>query len=183
MMACPVLLTERLRLREWRDGDVEPFAAMNADPVVMQYFPAPYGYERTSRFVELIRKRWSELGYSLWAVERLDRGRFIGYVGLWPATFPAPFTPAVEVGWRLAADQWGQGFATEGGQAALQYAFGSLGFEEIVSFTSAINVRSWRVMERLGMIRDVRGDFDHPDVPEGHPTRPHVLYRTFSRAA
>jgi len=143
----------------------------------MQFFPETYGYERTSRFVALIRQRWSELGYSLWAVERLDRGHFIGYVGLWPAIFPAHFTPAVEVGWRLAADQWGQGFASEGGRAALQYAFASLGFEEIVSFTSAINMRSWRVMERLGMVRDVRGGFDHPGVPEGHPTRPHVLYR------
>src|SRR5437764_12776348 len=177
IMACPVLLTERLRLREWRDVDVDPFAAMNADPLVMQYFPALYSYERTSRFVELIRKRWSELGYSLWAVERLDRCHFIGYVGLWPATFPAHFTPAVEVGWRLAADQWGQGYATEAARAALAYGFDSLGLEEIVSFTSSVNVRSWRVMERLGMRRDASGDFEHPNVPEGHPLRPHVLYR------
>jgi RimJ/RimL family protein N-acetyltransferase len=110
-------------------------------------------------------------------VERQDTRGFIGYVGLWPATFPAHFTPAVEVGWRLAADQWGQGYATEGARAALEYAFGKLDFKEIVSFTSAINVRSWRVMERLGMRRDLSGDFEHPNVPEGHPLRPHVLYR------
>ena len=109
--------------------------------------------------------------------QRFDNERFIGYVGLWPATFPAPFTPAVEVGWRLAADQWGRGYATEGARAALGYGFDTLGFEEIVSFTSAINRRSWRVMERLGMMRDAAGDFEHPNVPEGHPTRPHVLYR------
>jgi RimJ/RimL family protein N-acetyltransferase len=108
----------------------------------MEFFPEPYTEERTQRFVELIRRRWSELGYSLWAVERLDNERFIGYVGLWPATFPAPFTPAVEVGWRLAADQWGRGYATEGARAALGYGFDTLGFEEIVSFTSAINRRS-----------------------------------------
>jgi ribosomal-protein-alanine N-acetyltransferase len=170
-------MTERLILREWRDADVAPFIKMNADPVVMEFFPQTLSEERTRRFVDLIRTRWRELGYSLWAVERKDMGTFIGYVGLWPATFPAHFTPAVEVGWRLAADQWGQGYATEGARAALEYAFGKLDFKEIVSFTSAINVRSWRVMERLGMRRDLGGDFEHPNVPEGHPLRPHVLYR------
>jgi RimJ/RimL family protein N-acetyltransferase len=176
-MACPVIETARLWLREWRDADVGAFAAINADPRVMEFFPEPYTEERTRRFVDLIRRRWRELGYSLWAVERKDAGRFIGYVGLWPATFPAPFAPAVEVGWRLAADQWGHGYATEGARAALAYAFETLGMEEIASFTSTINVRSWRVMERLGMLRDVSGDFEHPNVPEGHPIRPHVLYR------
>ncbi len=173
--ARPLIVTERLRLREWRDTDVGAFAAINADPAVMEFFPEPYTEERTRRFVELIRKRWRELGYSLWAVERKDTARFIGYVGLWPATFPAPFTPAVEVGWRLAADQWGHGYATEGARAALDYGFNTIGLDEIVSFTSTINVRSWRVMERLGMRRDA--DFEHPSVPEGHPTRAHVLYR------
>ena len=176
-MACPLIVTERLLLRDWRDADLDPFVAMNADPVVMQFFPETYTEERTRRFVELIRKRWRELGYSLWAVERQDTGGFIGYVGLWPATFPAHFTPAVEVGWRLAAGQWGHGYATEGARAALDYGFNTVGLDEIVSFTSTINVRSWRVMERLGMRSDVSGDFEHPNVPEGHPTRPHVLYR------
>jgi RimJ/RimL family protein N-acetyltransferase len=171
------IMTERLILREWRDADVAPFIKMNADPVVMEFFPQTLSEERTRRFVDLIRTRWRELGYSLWAVERKDMGTFIGYVGLWPATFPAHFTPAVEVGWRLAADQWGKGYATEGARAALEYAFGKLDFKEIVSFTSTINMRSWRVMERLGMRRDLSGDFEHPNVPEGHPLRPHVLYR------
>ncbi len=176
-MACPLIVTERLLLRDWRDADLAPFVAMNADPVVMEFFPETYSEERTGRFVARIRERWAELGYGLWAVERKDTERFIGYVGLWPATFPAHFTPAVEVGWRLAADQWGHGYATEGAQAALDYGFNTVGLKEIVSFTSAINVRSWRVMERLGMHRDVSGDFEHPNVPEGHPVRPHVLYR------
>jgi RimJ/RimL family protein N-acetyltransferase len=176
-VACPLIVTERLLLRDWRDADLAPFVAMNADPVVMEFFPETYSEERTSRFVARIRERWKELGYGLWAVERKDTERFIGYVGLWPATFPAHFTPAVEVGWRLAADQWGHGYATEGAQAALDYGFNTVGLKEIVSFTSAINVRSWRVMERLGMHRDVSGDFEHPNVPEGHPVRPHVLYR------
>ena len=176
-MACPPIVTDRLRLRDWREADLDPFVAMNADPVVMEFFPETYSEERTRRFVTLIRERWTQLGYSLWAVERKDTGRFIGYIGLWPATFPAHFTPAVEVGWRLAADQWGHGFATEGAQAALDYGFKTIGLDEIVSFTAAINVRSWRVMERLGMRRDFSGDFEHPNVPEGHPVRPHVLYR------
>jgi len=176
-MACPVIVTERLLLREWRDADVDAFTVMNADPVVMQFFPQTYTAERTLRFVARIRECWAERGYGLWAVERKDTASFIGYVGLWPATFPAHFTPAVEVGWRLAAEQWGHGYATEAARAALAYGFDSLGLEEIVSFTSSINVRSWRVMERLGMRRDASGDFEHPNVPEGHPLRPHVLYR------
>jgi ribosomal-protein-alanine N-acetyltransferase len=170
-------MTERLILREWRDADVAPFIKINADPVVMVFFPQTLSEDRTRRFVDRIHTRWRKLGYSLWAVERKDTAGFIGYVGLWPATFPAHFTPAVEVGWRLAADQWGHGYATEGARAALDYAFGKLDLPEIVSFTSTINVRSWRVMERLGMRRDPSGDFEHPDVPEGHPLRPHVLYR------
>jgi RimJ/RimL family protein N-acetyltransferase len=176
-VAFPLIVTDRLLLRDWRDADLDPFVAMNADPVVMEFFPETYTEERTRRFVALIRERWTQLGYGLWAVERKDTGRFIGYVGLWPATFPAHFTPAVEVGWRLAADQWGHGYATEGARAALDYGFNTVGLDEIVSFTSAINVRSWRVMERLGMRRDVGGDFEHPNVPAGQPVRPHVLYR------
>ena len=172
-----MIVTNRLVLREWRDAYLEPFVAMNADPVVMQFFPETYTEERTRRFIARIRECWAERGYGLWAVERQDTGGFIGYVGLWPATFPAHFTPAVEVGWRLAADHWGRGYATEGARAALTYGFSTAGLDEIVSFTSAINVRSVRVMERLGMRRDVTGDFEHPNVPEGHPTRPHVLYR------
>jgi RimJ/RimL family protein N-acetyltransferase len=182
-VACPLIVTDRLSLREWQEADLGPFAAMNADPLVMQFFPQPYTEERTRRFIDLIRKRWIELGYGLWAVERRDNGGFIGYVGLWPATFPAHFTPAVEVGWRLAADQWGHGYATEGARAALAYAFDTLGIEEIVSFTAAINVRSVQVMERLGMRRDFAGDFEHPNLPEGHPTRSHVLYRIRKSAA
>ena len=176
-MACPVIATERLLLREWRDPDVEAFIVMNADPVVMRFFPETYSRERTRRFAARIGECWAERGYGLWAVERKDTAGFIGYVGLWPATFPAHFTPAVEVGWRLAADQWGQGYATEAARAALRYGFESVGLDEIVSFTSVTNERSWRVMERLRMQRDASGDFEHPNVPEGHPLRPHVLYR------
>jgi RimJ/RimL family protein N-acetyltransferase len=172
-----LIVTERLVLREWRDADLDAFTAINADPVVMEFFPETYTPERTRRFVARIRDCWAERGYGLWAVERQDSGSFIGYVGLWPATFPAHFTPAVEVGWRLAANQWGHGYATEAARAALRYGFDTAGLDEIVSFTSAVNVRSWRVMERLGMRRAAGEDFEHPNVPEGHPVRRHVLYR------
>ena len=122
-MACPVLETERLFLREWRDSDVEAFIIMNADPLVMEFFPETYSEERTRRFVDRIRECWAERGYGLWAVERKDIAGFIGYVGLWPATFPAHFTPAVEVGWRLAADQWAKG--TQPKRHALHYGTAS----------------------------------------------------------
>lgn len=177
MTDVPTVRTGRVLLRGWTDADRAPFAAMNADARVMEHFPETYSRERSDAFVDRIEQRWRDLGYSLWAVERLDSEEFIGYVGLWPATFEAPFTPAVEVGWRLAAEHWGHGFATEGARAALDHGFGPCGLDEIVSFTAVRNVRSWRVMERLGMLRDPTGDFEHPAAPAGHPSRPHVFYR------
>jgi RimJ/RimL family protein N-acetyltransferase len=173
----PTVRTSRLQLRGWRDTDREPFAAMNADPRVMEHLLEPLTRERSDSFIDRIEARWRALGYSLWAAERRDCGTFIGYVGLWPATFDAGFTPAVEVGWRLAARHWGNGLATEGARAALDHGFETAGLDEIVSFTAVRNARSWRVMGRLGMQRDASGDFEHPAVPRGHPARPHVLYR------
>ncbi|MDP9221167.1 MAG: GNAT family N-acetyltransferase [Actinomycetota bacterium] len=164
-------------MRAWQPADRAPFAAMNADSRVMEHFPAPYTREQSDAFVDRIEQRWAELGYGIWAVERRATGAFIGYVGLARAIFDAPFTPAVEVGWRLAAEHWGQGFATEGGKAALEFGFGTVGLAEIVSFTARSNAPSRRVMERLGMVRDPAMDFDHPSVPEHHPVRPHVFYR------
>lgn len=177
MAGIPELRTERLLLRGWRPADREPFAALNADPRVMEHFPATLSRERSDAWVDRAEARWEELGYGLWAVERLDTGAFAGFIGLAPATFEAAFTPAVEVGWRLAAEHWGHGFATEGAQAALGFGFGRLGLDEIVSFTARRNVRSFRVMERLGMVREPALDFDHPSAPVGHPVRPHVFYR------
>ncbi len=171
----PVVRTDRLLLRGWRDQDREPFAALNADPVVMEHFTAPMPRADSDAFVGFMRQRWAEYGYGLWAAERLDTGAFIGFVGLNLATFEAPFTPAVEVGWRLAREHWGHGFATEGGRASLAYAFDAVGVTEVVSFTAVGNERSWRVMDRLGLQRS--GTFDHPRVPDGHRVRPHVLYR------
>ena len=169
--------TERLRLRAWRDEDREPFAALNADPVVMEHYPSMLTYEESDALADRIEARFAEQGWGLWAVEVVDTGEFTGYVGLSPQTWEAHFTPAVEVGWRLAHAYWGRGYAPECGLAALDYAFDVLRLDEVVSFTTVANLRSQRVMQKLGMTRDPADDFDHPALPEGHPQRPHVLYR------
>ncbi len=181
-MSIPTLETERLRLRAFRESDREPFAALNADPEVMAWFPAQLSREESDAFLDRILKRWDEDGHGLWAIERKADGAFLGFAGLVTHRFEARFTPAVEVGWRLARDAWGHGFATEAGAASLRYGFETLGMGEIVSFTTVANERSRRVMERLGMTRDPSDDFDHPNLPAGHPIRPHVLYR-LTRAA
>jgi RimJ/RimL family protein N-acetyltransferase len=169
--------TDRLLLRRWRDDDRPPFAAMNADPDVMEQFPAPLDRGASDGLVDRILAHWAEHGFGLWAVERRVDGAFIGFAGLYRPTFEAHFTPAIEVGWRLARDAWGQGFATEAGRAALRFGFDTLGLEEIVSFTVPANVRSRGVMERLGMACDPADDFDHPRLPPRHPLQRHVLYR------
>jgi RimJ/RimL family protein N-acetyltransferase len=171
------LMTERLRLRRWRDSDYEPFAAMNADPMVMEFYPAPLTAAQSDAMVLRIEECFDARGFGLWAVEVRATGTFAGYVGLSLATFDAHFTPAVEIGWRLAHDQWGRGYATEAARAATTDGFARASLSEIVSFTSEINLRSRNVMEKLGMTRDVADDFDHSALPAGHPLCHHVLYR------
>lgn len=175
--AVPRIGTGRLILRGFSDADREAFAAMNADPVVMEHFVQPMTREASDASVDRIDAHWREHGWGLWALERKDTGEFIGYTGLWPVRFEAAFEPKVEVGWRLAAAHWGHGFATEAARAAVGFAFETLGWREIVSFTAVGNVRSQAVMERIGMRREPEWDFEHPAVPVGHPVRPHVLYR------
>jgi RimJ/RimL family protein N-acetyltransferase len=177
-MAAPTCLeTPRLRLRKWRDADRVPFALMNADPIVMEYYPAVLTAAESDAFVDQIEQTFASEHVGLWAVEAPGVSPFIGYVGLWPVRFAAAFAPAVEVGCRLAKEYWGRGYAVEAAQAALTDGFDRLGFSEIVSFTSVINHRSRRVMEKLGMTHDPQDDFDHPNLPKGHPLRAHVLYR------
>ena len=178
----PRLRTDRLLLREWLDSDREPFAALNADPEVMRFMSRALDRAESDALIDRMRRHWQTDGHGLWAVERLDDGSFIGFVGLATWSFEAHFMPAVEVGWRLAHSAWGHGFATEAARAALRFGFETLGLDEIVSFTTPANVRSRAVMERLGMTRDPADDFDHPHLPPGHPVRPHVLYR-LSRAS
>jgi ribosomal-protein-alanine N-acetyltransferase len=169
----PELRTDRLLLRRWTHADRAPFAAMTADPRVMEHFPAPLTREQSDALVDRIEAGFAEHGFGLWAVEH--EGRFVGFTGLAVPAFEAPFLPGVEVGWRLAADAWGRGLATEAARAALADGFGRVGLAEVVSFTTTTNTPSQRVMQRLGMSPD--GVFDHPDVPEGSPLRRHVLYR------
>ncbi|HEY4887474.1 MAG TPA: GNAT family N-acetyltransferase [Candidatus Dormibacteraeota bacterium] len=171
------LRTERLILRRWRPGDREPFACLNADPEVMEHLPGPLSREESDGFADRIEVSFDTLGYGLWAVELPGVAEFIGYVGLVLQQFEAPFTPAVEVGWRLARDYWGRGFATEAARAAVADGFTRVGLSEIVSFTVQANLRSTRVMERLGMTHDPADDFDHPRFPVGHCLSRHVLYR------
>ncbi|HXH58702.1 GNAT family N-acetyltransferase [Iamia sp.] len=170
------LRTGRLRLRRWRDADLEPFAALNADPVVMEHFPAPLTREQSDAMVARIEETFGREEYGLWAVEVGATGAFAGFVGLWPATFNASFTPAVEIGYRLAREHWGEGYASEAARAALADGFERLGRAEIVSFTAVVNVPSQRVMEKLGMTHDPDDDFDHPALPPGHRLRRHALY-------
>jgi RimJ/RimL family protein N-acetyltransferase len=171
------LTTARLRLRRWRDDDRDPFAALNADPVVMEHFVSPLDRAQSDALVDRIEAHFGAHAWGLWAVEATATGAFWGFVGLWPASFEAHFTAAVEVGWRLARPAWGQGYATEAARAAVADGFERLRLDEIVSFTSTTNLPSQRVMQRIGMRRDGADDFDHPNVPEGHPIRRHVLYR------
>ena len=175
--AGPELRTERLTLRRWRDADRAPFAQMNADPRVMEFFPAPLSREESDALITRIEAGFDRHGFGLWALEVRETGEFIGFTGLAPPEFEAHFTPAVEVGWRLAAPAWGRGYATEAARAAIAFGFERAGLEEIVSMTSVLNERSRAVMERLGMSRDPADDFDHPGIPAGHPLRRHVLYR------
>jgi len=173
----PVIETERLRLRPFRSPDGTAFAAMNADPAVMAYFPSTMTRPESDALLARIELAWERDGHGLWAVASRDDDTWLGMTGLAAPNFDAAFTPCVEVGWRYPESSWGQGYATEAGRAALDYGFDVLGLDEIVSFTTVANTRSRAVMERLGMTRDPADDFDHPRLPEGHPIRPHVLYR------
>jgi RimJ/RimL family protein N-acetyltransferase len=169
--------TERLRLRDWTDSDAEPFAALNADPRVMEFFRRPLTRAESDEAMAAARARIAEDGYGKYAAEEKSTARFIGYIGLAPVDFEAPFAPAVEIGWRLARTAWGNGYATEGARAVVAEAFGNLGLNELVSFTAEWNRPSRRVMEKIGMTHDPAEDFDYPRLPPGHKLRRHVLYR------
>ncbi|HEX6129912.1 MAG TPA: GNAT family N-acetyltransferase [Candidatus Limnocylindria bacterium] len=177
MSRVPVLRTERLILRGWREEDRAPFAAMNADPMVVAHLAGPLSREESDAFVDRILGQWRDHGWGLWAMELARSTEFIGYVGLWPAAF-LDRDPPLEIGWRLASDNWGHGYVTEASRPVLRFAFTELGLPRVHSFTVPQNERSWRVMERIGMLRVPDGDFDHPRVdPEKHPHLVrHVLY-------
>lgn len=167
------LVTERLLLRQWLSEDKIPFAVLNADPEVMAHFPSPLSAEESDALAERIRAAIAEQGWGLWAVERKIDGMFLGFVGLHrPENLP--FSPCIEVGWRLARPFWGMGYATEAARACLEFAQAVLGEARVVAFTARTNTRSQAVMRRLGMEQtDV---FEHPALPAGHRLRPHVLF-------
>jgi RimJ/RimL family protein N-acetyltransferase len=180
----PRLVTDRLILREWRDDDLAPYAALNGDPEVMEHFPFTLTPQQSDEMVDRIRGHWAE-GFGLWAVEVADRspadarlsGRFIGFIGFAAPTWSTSFTPCVEIGWRLSKQAWGHGYAPEGARAALAWAFEHIDLpnDEVVSFTTVANHKSRRVMEKIGLVRDPARDFDHPMV-FGWSGAPHVLY-------
>ena len=182
-----MIRTERLLLRAWRDDDLASFAALNADPEVMRYFLGTLDRAQSDALAGRIRSLLDANGCGLWAIEVADAsspldGRFIGFTGLVHQDFPAQFTPAIEVGWRLSREAWGQGYATEAAREALRVGFEEHGLAEIVSMTAEGNIRSRAVMERIGMSHDPTDDFDHPGVPVGNALRRHVLYRVVNPA-
>jgi RimJ/RimL family protein N-acetyltransferase len=170
-----MLETERLILRRWREEDRVPFRRMNADPRVMEFFPATLSPEESDALADRIEQQFEERGFGLFAAGLKESGELVGFIGLSVPDFDAPFMPAVEIGWRLAAEYWGRGLATEAAREALRHGFEVMGLESVVSFTVPANVRSRRVMEKIGMC--IVGEFEHPRLPVGHALRPHVLYR------
>lgn len=171
------LETERLILRGWESRDLTPFAAMNADARVMEFFPSTLTLEESRASIERAREKIARTGFHFQPIEEKATGGFAGFVGLTKVDFEAPFTPAVEVGWRLPVDCWGKGYASEAATAWLAHAFGALGLDEVVSFTAEANHRSRAVMSRIGMTHDPDGGFLHPALPADHPLAMHVLYR------
>ncbi len=172
-----MLETDRLLLRRWKASDREPFASMNADPAVMEFFPKCLTREESDLFAAQIEEHFYTHGFGRLAAELKTDREFIGFIGLQVATFPAPFTPCIEIGWRIAAPYWNQGLATEGSHAVIDFAFRHVGLDALVSFMFRGNMASRRVMEKLGMMRDPAEDFDHPGLPVGHRLRRHVLCR------
>lgn len=171
-----IIETKRLILREWEDKDIELFARINQDPQVLEFLPGPLSKEESSSWVNKINESCKENEFGLWAAT-LKTGELIGYIGLNIPSFKASFTPCVEIGWRLGSAFWGKGYATEGARAVLEYGFTQLKLKEIVAFTVPANIRSIRIMEKIGMKRDLNSDFYHPNLPKDHPLSLHVLYR------
>ena len=170
------LRTERLLLRPWRDADLAPFRAMNADSEVMRFFARPLPGDESDAVARRLMEFFDQ-GLGPWAVEVPGEAPFIGFVGAWPTREELPFAPAVEIGWRLARSYWGRGYAPEAARAALDDAFARFNLDEIVAYAAAANAPSITLMRRIGMVQDAGGGFDHPRYPEDHPNRRSVLFR------
>lgn len=172
-----IIETERLILRTWRKEDTDPYFQINQDLKVIEFLLGPLTMEQVNDFIPAINNHQDKRGYTLWAVELKETGELMGFIGLNYTDWASHFTPTVEVGWRLGSQYWGKGFSTEGAKASLEYGFKQCGLKEIVSFTVPANVRSLRVMEKIGLKRDVNGDFAHPKLAADHKLSHHVLYR------
>jgi RimJ/RimL family protein N-acetyltransferase len=177
-----VLTTGRLVLRPFTDVDREPFFALNTHALVVESLGSSPTRAESDAMIERYAEELAREGWGLWAVEEAGGAPFVGMVGLHRVNASLPCAPAVEVGWRLHPEHWGHGYATEAAVASLDYGFGEVGLHEIIAFTSTLNTRSQSVMERIGMVHDPEGDFDHPSLPEGSPLRRHVLYRALATA-
>lgn len=172
-----IIETERLILRTWKDQDADAYWRINQDAKVTEFLLGPLSMEQVQTFIQDMNQKFLKTGYTFWAVEEKATGSLIGFIGFSSPTWQAHFTPCIEIAWRLGSQYWGKGYATEGAKAALEYGFKKLGFTEVVSFTVPANLRSIRVMEKIGMTRDVNGDFAHPKLASDHPLSIHVLYR------
>ena len=175
------LETERLVLREWRETDKALYAEVIGDPIVRRFFPSIGTPADAASGIDRAIHRLADLGFSFLALERKLDGRFLGMLGMAPFSdvvrFAIPGAPKVEIGWQLGKEFWGNGYAPEGARAMLDFAWSNLALPEVVAITYEGNLPSQRVMEKIGMQRDPHGDFLHPDIPDGHLLRPHVLYR------
>ena len=172
--------TERLLLRAWKEEDVEPYYQINQDPRVLEFLAGPLSMEVVKQFISDKNKTLLEEKHTLWAVEEKSTSAMMGFIGFQERLSPFPFAPCIEIGWRLGSQYWGKGYATEGALAVLDHGFNTLKIPEIVSFTVPKNYRSRRVMEKIGMSRDLSRDFAHPDLTSTHPLSQHVLYRKTS---
>ena len=172
-----IIETERLILRTWRKEDTDPYFQINQDPKVIEFLRGPLTMEQVNDFILAVNSHGDKHGYTLWASCLKETGELMGFIGLNYTDWESHFTPAVEVGWRLGSQYWGKGYATEGAKACLEYGFKKCGLKEIISFTGRSNVRSIRVMEKIGLKRDVNGNFAHPKLAADHPLSQHILYR------
>jgi len=170
------LQTDRLKLRQWKDSDLIAFAKLNADPEVLKFFPSTLKKNESNDLAYKIKGLIEKRGWGCWAVEEIKTKKFIGFVGLHEPTYDLPFSPCVEVAWRLAKEYWGNGYATEASNICLEFAFNKLNIDKIFSFTSVPNIKSIAVMERIGMV-NINKNFEHPNIPKGHPLSEHVLYQ------
>ncbi len=171
------LIGERIRLRRWRPQDLDGLVAMHADPEVMQHLMPLDGRAGSDAAGARMRRHFDDHGFGLWVIEVPGVSAFIGYTGLVHVPYEAAFTPAVEIGWRIQRAYWGRGYVTEAARLSLTDGFERVGLQQVIALTVPANQRSRAVMVRLGMRHDPAEDFDHPNVPAGHPLRRHVLYR------